>query len=591
ELLAPEGPLASFAGCPIRYVIRATNTYGFVLNRLYSPIFLRDGADRWIEMQLLKRPLLKATTPSWVSTLLEAELAALERLDIPCFGTHTDSCDLLTDTGAVQPNLFTLSALEQTRLHLSLFDEEDCDCQANLIRAIFLSFPSVAPHATEESPVAAESLDEASILPSEELLTVAQKLARDLIDSSLRHGSGAMTWIGFHYDQVIEGYHLRPLGFDLYGGTCGIALFLAALAWLTGETTYRNCALAALKPLGEQVCKSASFPIEERFSEMSIGGAAGLGSCLYALTHIGLWLDRPDFIQMATQLALLITPERVQADRLLDVVGGAAGALLSLLALYQVTANEEILQRAMLCGRYLLKQRVETESGARAWHNRDGIALTGFSHGAAGIAYALLQLFAVTHHQEFLNAACEGIDYERSVFVPEVGNWPDFREFKEAGSYMTSWCHGATGIGLARLGGLNVLDTPEVRCEIEVALETTLACGLPSVDNLCCGNFGRIEFLLASAQHLGRPDLLERAQMYASILVRRASQEGDFHLLANLPRQANNPGLYQGRAGIGYELLRLAFPERLPSLLLWEKQSFHRFPQEELRRCSPNDVK
>jgi lantibiotic modifying enzyme len=283
----------------------------------------------------------------------------------------------------------------------------------------------------------------------------------------------------------------------------------------------------------------------------------------------------PDFLQTATQLALLITPERVQADRSLDVIGGVAGALLSLLALYQVTADEELLQRAMLCGRHLLEQRVETKAGPRAWPDSDGIALTGFSHGVAGVAYALLQLFAVTHQREFLDAACEGIDYERSIFVPEVGNWPDLRKFAQTQertpiSYMTSWCHGATGIGLARLGGLNVLNTPKERHEIEVALETTLACGLLSLDNLCCGNFGRIEFLLAVAQHFGRPDLLERAQKHASILVRRASHLGAFHVVTNLPRQANNPGLYQGRAGIGYELLRLAFPERLPCIMLWE---------------------
>ena len=575
ELLAPQGPLASFAGCPIRYVIRNTDTYAMVLDQLRSPIFLGDGADRWLEMQFFRRPLLKATTPSWMSMLLEAELAALERLDIPWFGTHTESCDLLTDAGVVLPNVFALSALEQSRLHLSLFDEEDCHRQVNLIRATFLSFPSVAPHAIEELHVPTEGQDEESILPREELLTVAQQLAQDLIDSSLRNGSREMTWIGFHYDSAIEGYQLLPLDFDLYEGTSGIALFLAALAWLTGETTYRDCALTVIRPLGEYVRKSASFPVEERFSEMSIGGATGLGSCLYALTHVGQWLDVPDVLQTATQLALVITPERVQADRSLDVMGGAAGALLSLLTLYQVTVDEELLQRAMLCGRHLLEQRIETKAGPRAWPKSDGITLTGFSHGAAGVAYALQRLFAVTQRREFLDAASEGIDYERSVFVPEAGNWPDLRKSAQVQedrpiSYMTSWCHGATGIGLARLGGLNVLDTPEVRQEIEIALGATLACGLPSLDNLCCGNGGRIEFLLAAAQRLGRPNLLERARKHASILVHRACQQGDFHFLANLPRQANNPGLYQGRAGIGYELLRLAFPERLPCLLLWE---------------------
>ena len=47
------------------------------------------------------------------------------------------------------------------------------------------------------------------------------------------------------------------------------------------------------------------------------------------------------------------------------------------------------------------------------------------------------------------------------------------------------------------------------------------------------------------------------------------SQIGD-SLLANLPRSASNPGLFQGYAGIGYELLRLAAPESIPSVLLWE---------------------
>ncbi len=391
ELLATEGPFASFANCPIRHVVRDTATYKFVLDRLNFPIFLCDGADRWIEMQFLKHPLLKATAPSWASTLVEAELVALERLDIPWFGTQTESCDLLTDAGATLPNMFALSALEQARLHLSRFDEEDCHRQLNFIRATFLSSPSVAPHATEESPVAAESLDEVSILLPEELLSVAQKLAQDLIDSSLRSASGNITWIGFSYDLAIKGYQLRPLGFDLYEGTSGIALFLAALAWLTGEATYRDWALAALKPLDEYMRQSGSFPVEERFGEMAIGGGAGLGSCLYALTHIGQWLDRPDFIQMATQLALLITPERVQADCMLDVIGGAAGALLSLLALYQVTRDEDIFQRAILCGRHLLEQRVEIKAGPRAWHNSDGIELAGFPHGAAGVAYALLK--------------------------------------------------------------------------------------------------------------------------------------------------------------------------------------------------------
>ncbi|MEQ8538204.1 MAG: lanthionine synthetase LanC family protein [Coleofasciculus sp. D1-CHI-01] len=56
--------------------------------------------------------------------------------------------------------------------------------------------------------------------------------------------------------------------------------------------------------------------------------------------------------------------------------------------------------------------------------------------------------------------------YERSLFSPGVGNWPDLREFEttvRSGNpgrvnYMTAWCHGATGIGLARLRSMPHLE-------------------------------------------------------------------------------------------------------------------------------------
>jgi lantibiotic modifying enzyme len=86
----------------------------------------------------------------------------------------------------------------------------------------------------------------------------------------------------------------------------------------------------------------------------------------------------------------------------------------------------------------------------------------------------------------------------------------------------------------------------------------------------CCGNGGRIELLVAASQRLQQPHLLEVARQWSSVVIRRSEQCGGFRLLAKLPRQAYNPGLFQGTAGIGYQLLRVAFPDQVPSVLLWE---------------------
>ncbi len=56
-----------------------------------------------------------------------------------------------------------------------------------------------------------------------------------------------------------------------------------------------------------------------------------------------------------------------------------------------------------------------------------GRHLTGFSHGAAGITYALLRLYAVTGQDELRRAALDGIAHETALFDPARANWPDLR--------------------------------------------------------------------------------------------------------------------------------------------------------------------
>jgi type 2 lantibiotic biosynthesis protein LanM len=316
---------------------------------------------------------------------------------------------------------------------------------------------------------------------------------------------------------------------------------------------------------------------EQMQKQWGIGGASGIGSFLYALTRIGTWLQQPELLEVARQAASLITASLIHKDHSFDVLGGSAGAILGLLTLHKQVGEDALLERALLCGHHLLEQRVETESGARSWVTIEKeLPQTGFSHGAAGIAYALLLLSQATGEQAFKEAVEEALRFEQYHFFPEVGNWQYLREMetsteaKTGPQFMTNWCYGAPGIGLARLGGLPVLDTHQVRNDIQAALQTTLANGLSSLDNLCCGNDGRIELLVTASRRLGQPHLLEVARQWSSVLVHRARERGGFHVLDQLPRQAFNPGLFQGYAGIGYQLLRVAFPERIPSVLLWE---------------------
>ena len=183
--------------------------------------------------------------------------------------------------------------------------------------------------------------------------------------------------------------------------------------------------------------------------------------------------------------------------------------------------------------------------------------MTGFSHGTAGIVYALLRLYELTGDTSLFEAAQEGVRYEDRALVRERGNWAG--EVDEGGSeFGHSWCHGAPGIGLARIGGLPMLDTVSIRQDIELALQTTQQMDAIGPDHLCCGISGRVEILLTSAQRLNRPELADVAVRSVRQLLTRAEQRGGFTFGSFLPTWVARPELFHGTSGIGYTLLRLA---------------------------------
>ena len=132
---------------------------------------------------------------------------------------------------------------------------------------------------------------------------------------------------------------------------------------------------------------------------------------------------------------------------------------------------------------------------------------------------------------------------------------------------MWAWCHGAPGIGLGRLAGLPWLDDSTVRAEIENAVESTIENGFGRNHSLCHGDLGNLELVTLAAEKLGRKDWAERAGRISGGILAGLAERGP---LFGLPGGTEPPGMMTGLAGIGYGLLRLTAPRRVPSVLILE---------------------
>ena len=568
QLLAADGPLERFRRLPVRFVYRATRQYGLLLWKTRHPRFMREGIERAVEFEMLRRPLTSSPERPADWAVLEDEAAALERLDVPYFTVDSSETALRTESGEVLERFFEGPGFDRALARLRSFNGEDCRRQAAVIRGSFHARAARAAGLADE--VLEEPPPGAAPLTGAEWLTAAARIARELRERAILSADGAC-WLGLEYLFEADQYRLRPTDVGLYNGGVGVGLFLAALEKATGGAGFRDLAEAALRPARRFF---RTRPPTAALRAMGVGAASGMGAVVYGLTRAAGFLGAPELQEDARRVAGWMTDDVIAADKTLDVIGGSAGAVLALLALHHATGDAGVLERAAACGRRLLECRTAAGQGPRAWMTiKAARPLTGFAHGAAGVACALAGLAAATGEGAFLKAAREGVEYERSVFSPSRGNWPDFREPVGPGAeppYRTSWCHGAPGIALARLARLTVLDDATVREDIEHGLAATGQAGVQGVDHLCCGNMGRIDVLLEASRRLGRPGLREDAERQAARVVRAAEAAGAFRLFANLPRGVYTPGLFQGAAGVGYELLRLADPEAFPSVLLMD---------------------
>jgi type 2 lantibiotic biosynthesis protein LanM len=569
--LEPDSPLAAFSGKPVRFVFRDTIVYHSVLTKTLDPKFLRDGVERSIELDILSRGLLSSETKPTFWSLLKLETQALEQLDTPYFTARTDSDGLEIAPNQTLEEFFKKPSYSCVISRLQQLSDENLAQQITIIRGSLYSrfahtFSNTLPAELEGN------LDKVFPLTQEQLVQQAVAIAQELQQRGIYAPDGSVTWLGIVRMPKAQRLQLQPLDNSLYEGCGGVALFLASLATVTGRAEFGDLALGALCNL-RKVIQNLALESQPRIDEhKNISGATGLGSIVYTLVQIAQFLGEVDLIKDAQQVASLMALEDNAVNQGADVLSGAAAAILSLLNLHKATSDPGILAQATAWGKHLLNIRVASNADFKVWATPDGKILTGFPHGDAGIAYALLRLYAATQDPIFLSAAEEAIISEHSVFDAVASNEPDSKAIVIDNVHplpMFGCCHGASSTALARLGGIPILDTSEIRREIETALQTMQQSSLQRLDNLCCGNFGRIEVLMVASKKLKRPELLEIAQKQAAWVVDRAAQAGSFQLLANLPKEVYNPGFIQGTAGIGYQLLRLAHPNVLPSVLLW----------------------
>lgn len=411
-------------------------------------------------------------------------------------------------------------------------------------------------------------------LPNPLYLEVADRIANRLCRDAI-WDKDRCNWLGWsmEYAQQRRSAVYQACGSELYGGTSGIALFMAELVRYTGDKQQLRCLEGAVNQAWSMHAKSHPSLRHSFYS-----GSCGIA---FAMIRIGELLQRERLVERG--LALMLALRDVPIDKKnIDVIGGSAGAIPALLLLAKKYSEASLLDLACAHGQHLLGLAEQDAMGA-SWTTISSPVkanLTGFAHGTAGIASALLALYQATNDQSYLLQAEVALQYEKQWFHESESNWEDLRQTGQTNqSCSMGWCHGAPGIGLSRLRLLQLQpllsDPSTISQDLEAALASTsqslMKPWTPGVNNysLCHGAGGNAELMILAGQYLHRPEL--------SAIAEKVGQEGyDFYVKQGLPWPCGNsgagesPNLMLGMAGIGHFYLRLYDPQQVASVLsIW----------------------
>jgi lantibiotic modifying enzyme len=387
---------------------------------------------------------------------------------------------------------------------------------------------------------------------SSEFLDAAAAIGRRIAEDAI-WDEGRCSWVGICLDPK-EAWQAeyRVLDPSIYDGTAGVGLFLAELASATGDGAARRTAVGALR----HAVMRAPASRRQGFHAGSLGIA-------WAAARVAELVGEEELCAAARAVPAAAPPV---PDEWADVVLGTAGSLIARLSLAEVFDDQSLVDDAVTGGERLIELAAVTPHGwswATPSHPRR-THLCGLSHGAGGIGWALLELFAATGDARFREGAEGAFAYERSWLHEPSGTWPDLRvagHRRGAGRRapsptIGSWCHGEGGIALVRVRAVEVLGPDPYEREAAIAFEATrrdLASALPyeiGDMTICHGAAGAADALMCNG------DSPEAAAL-GHVALERYGSSGRWPVG---PLGGTTPALFRGLAGIGWWLLRLHDP-------------------------------
>ncbi|WP_343521689.1 lanthionine synthetase LanC family protein [Pedobacter sp.] len=404
---------------------------------------------------------------------------------------------------------------------------------------------------------------------TERLKVQLYEIYRELI-SGFRENELEIWWPTPFYINPDE-YEFRE-SYDLFNGNCGIILFFLELYRFDGNRDHLRIVNKGM----HRILNADAVQHPEFFALYT-----GLGGVIYTCLKVFEVTSNTLYKDKALQLALANKQELTAGLSKADLLSGYSGNLLMLTLLYHHTDDHEVLMMINLLIERLIAEARISGQGLKWDYSKSKKAydsMTGFSHGAAGIAWVLMQVGHYFKASGLIYLAEEALKYEMQYYYRPAKNWLDLRlgphrlnkpnvyqwELQTFLAEMTdvnAWAHGAAGIGITRQIALKLTRQQSYRLDCNYVLQRCLN-DLERLDRadftLVSGYSGMIPFLL---------NLDKKAQVLFVLDQARVRHQKTSAYNSYVSCGRDDFGLLSGKSGIGYIILNVLNNKNIDSIL------------------------
>jgi len=505
-----------------RILFRNTRDYSLIRQLLISPVYCNQS-------QILFEKMANKLHEYDSHTLVQSEEKQLLNMDIPYFYVNINSCNI-RDGETIIWKLGT-SALSVVIKKLENLNEELIEEQINLIE-----FSIKTTQALYSTELQEEYRKYERPSNDEEVLYTGINTLVDIIlnDERYSFGDNSTNWLTLKVTDY-DAFELVPMDDSVYEGLAGIGIALSEAYDLVDSLRQKKI-IACLKRIFSTLLNSYSKIQNTSYFVGKLG-------IISAIFRIGLITDQklPSYMSDIID-SYCLNIDVSQADFLSSFPN-------EITAFRNTDTTIENLSQSL----NKLKELGIYDENYICW-NRLEVNNVSLAHGNLGVEIALLLLAGQLRSTDALDLFNKARNFDNRQKIDK--GWVDKRNNETS----ANWCHGSTGVLVARLAQLQLDDRykilsdserEELKKDVEHAAEQIVEIGFDMTNfSLCHGTSGNLLALSYYMNYLGN----DESKKFKSILDREYKKLHAFGLekgwMCSFNTKYNVYGLMTGIPGV-----------------------------------------